>query len=49
MKKKIKVIIFVVVAFLSFCELKAQTYKLQTYSFSSRSKNSYGVWSAWSK
>lgn len=37
------------VTFFVACALMAQTYKLQTYSFSSRSKNSYGVWSDWSK
>ncbi len=44
-----KRILLVFIALLTFCELDAQTYKFQTYSFSIRSKNSYGVWSDWSK
>ena len=49
MKWTIKSVIFAVLLALTTCDLMAQTYKLQTYSFSSRSKNSYGIWSDWSK
>lgn len=48
MKKTIKMFIFVVVALLSVCELKAQTYKFQTYCFSYATKDRFGRWSEWS-
>lgn len=49
MKLSVKSAIFAVLVMFSIIELKAQTYKLQTYNFAFRSKNSYGVWSDWSK
>ena len=48
MKWTVKSVIFASLLMLFVCELKAQTYKFQTYQFSCASKNRYGVWSDWS-
>ena len=46
MKSRIAIIAMLVL--LSAFEVKAQTYKYQTYKFSLATKDRYGVWSDWS-